>query len=349
MKEGIVEDIRVQLGINPLPLEVAAEPVAMLQRLQPILTALNQHGVVGLWGMGGIGKTTLARAVYNQLQPNFHDSCSYIHVGQNPDIVTLQQELIDSLCISPSHALQSHHHDQLKRQLKHRKVLLMLDDVWTRKHLKQLLVPLHCDSRVVITSRHQDLLQQTLPRLCCANLQPEVLEVPYLSQAESLELFCLHAFKELQPPAAWQSITEEIADKCFGLPLSLEVVGEFLWQKQKMEEWQDALLKLQHAESINGSRADEQLFSSLQLSYDDLCKQEKSMFIDIACTLHGQLQEMAIAAWGQMAQLRLRNLVNHALISNTNSRLVMHDQLRALGRRLDETACRHTNISEVCL
>ncbi len=298
---------------------------------EPVVQQLQQHGVVGLYGMGGIGKTTLANAIYNRLRNEFPSASCHVMVGQTPNIEQLQTRILDTLCgpFAISRGSESNQ-AELQHRLQDRRVLLVLDNVWEPDHLQSLLVPVHEFSKVIVTSRDGAMLRQTMPELC--RCQPACVPVMALSDSASLQLFCRHAFPSQQgfAPDGWDIISEKAARACAGLPLSLTVIGSFLQQKFDARKWEEALSRLHKARSLGGASKDP-IFSTLKISFDDLAEEEQDMFMDVACVLLGQSSEQAMCAWE--TSLGLDNLVSRSLVSiNGHGRLGMHDQLRDMGR-----------------
>ena len=85
----VVGDVRIALGHSPL--DVVDHQVGMDERLHPIRALLAEHQVVGLYGMGGIGKSTVARALYNQLVAGFAGRCCLLELGRKADNAHVQQ------------------------------------------------------------------------------------------------------------------------------------------------------------------------------------------------------------------------------------------------------------------
>lgn len=348
----MVQDIFNKLGRSALP--VPPRPVAMGYRMAPIRQALDGHSIVGVYGMGGAGKTTLANALFNQLQLRYPTQSCYVEVGQmsqraSDRLVLLegrQQLMLHQLCRLTG---QSFGHQQNRQKLQQclagSQVLLVLDDVWYEDQLMALLVPVSPGSKVIITTRDHGLLEQHLSNLCGSNTWT-CLPVHELSEAQGRELFCLHAFKRPQAPANMEVLAAEAADMCGGLPLTLEVIGSFLANK-KAELWPAACKRLRWAQSLDCSKGKERIFSRLRISFDDLDEDAQTMLMDIACVLLGERLLPAVAAWGDGAELRLQNVINLSLIKlkpsrfpgggvTLDQRLIfdMHDQLRDMLRAM---------------
>ena len=238
MVERIVNGVLKKLPVGRMP--KAAHPVAMEKRTQPVLQALQQHGIVGLHGMGGVGKTMVANAVYNQLRAEFGSDCCYLEVKTNSSIEDLQLQMFQRFGLAGRDQLRGRREnlEVLRHRLQGRKVLLVIDNVSSKAELEHLLVPLHPDSKVLITSRDREQLKICLiDRADLRNEQcsPKVQAVDALSKSDGLNLLCQHAFREQQAPAGWEDLAEAAAAACGGLPLSLQVVGDTLRSKDKQQ------------------------------------------------------------------------------------------------------------------
>ncbi|KAK9836911.1 hypothetical protein WJX74_010990 [Apatococcus lobatus] len=345
--DSMVEHVVSHLGMNPLP--VPARPAAM--DLQPVLQALEEHRTVGLYGMGGIGKTSLANAVFNQLQSGYVLQCCYVDVGRMAaepaaramQIESCQRQMLKDLC-----GLQATFHGvqqkaaELERRLSRANILLVLDDIWSEDQLKGLLVKLGSQSKVIVTSRDQGLLQRTLPGLCSTT--PEYVEIQLLSRQDSQLMLCLHAFGQNHAPAHLAQLAKEAANACGGLPSSLSVVGSYLAACQDPQAWRNAIYKLQHAQELDNS-GNGTIFARLRVSYDFLDTETQDMLMEIACGLLGQPSSFAACAWGTAGLLRLEKLKHLSLISVKYGRLVMHDQVRDM---LQSLANPHSGDRHAC-
>ena len=332
--EEVVQRILDRLGRPAL--HVADYPVDLEQRLANVMQRLadqaaSSAAVLGLHGMGGIGKTMLANAVFNALQHDFAGNSCFLEVGRESNDAKLQQQqqkMLRELCNIERGAISvAEGRSELKDRLCNRTVLLVIDDIWRPTQRDALLVPLGPGSRVVLTTRDAQLLQ-------CPGIIVQPVEV--LDRSAALDLFCWHAFKADRPPAAYSELAVEAAEQCAGLPLTLQVVGSYLQDQPDQESWRAALARLQAAQPLTGCRTeDDDLWGVLKLSYDTLGQAEKEMFLDIACCMLGKERSVVLAAWGVDGATSLRNLINRSLASvGKLGHLGMHDQLRDMAKEI---------------
>ena len=324
-------------------LHVADQPVALEERVaqvkqrlaeirqRPADQAAGGAAVLGLHGMGGIGKTTLAKAVFNALHSEFAGSSCFLEVGQQargPALQQLQRQMLKDLSNSSA---DFNTVDQGKAALAARlhsnTVLLVIDDVWAAAQRDALLVPLGPGSCVVLTTRDAQLLS-------CAGIVSQPVEV--LGSKAALELFCRYAFRASEPPPAYNELAAEAVAVCAGLPLTLKVIGAHLRDEQNRDSWQAALARLRAAEPLRGDRTeDDELWGVLKVSFDTLGRPEQQMFLDTACCMLGKVASAVLPAWGPWALTTLRNLSSRSLLSvGTGGRLKMHDQLRDMARAI---------------
>jgi hypothetical protein len=180
-------------------------------------------GIVGVNGMGGIGKTTLAKRLYND--PNVREGFSkmcWVEVNRSPSqevICKCQEQILRDLCnVEETIGNPSMGQARITELLRRSKVLIFLDNVWDDSGSNGV-VTLDCfgrGSRIVKTSRDRELISRD-----GANVDLDVL-----NESEAQELFCWHAFKASKPPAGeMEGFVQRAVRCCAGLPLALELVG----------------------------------------------------------------------------------------------------------------------------
>ncbi|XP_028766602.1 TMV resistance protein N-like [Neltuma alba] len=247
---------------------------------------LDDKCFIGIWGMGGIGKTTLARVVYDSIRKKFDTRCFLANVREDSKrvgLVGLQKKLLSCLGLGEpeiSDCFQGR--DVIRNFLCHKKVLIVLDDVSHRRQLDNLARNKEwfgAGSKIIITTRDIQLLTQYE--------QFEAYEVGRLSPDESLKLFCQKAFRKDEPNRSYLDLSREVVEYASGLPLALEVLGSFLCRR-KQSEWRDTLEKLRQ-------NLHHDIFNQLRISYDGLEDEEyRRMFLDIACFYNGEAKSKVI-------------------------------------------------------
>lgn len=196
-----------------------------------------------IWGMGGIGKTTLARAVFKGLQDKF-EAASFVQNCRDKKPIQIQDQLLDDLLHQKSSQGDEvdGRRECLKRGLRQKKVLIILDDVEDIHSLEEVLEPastsLHPGSQMLVTSRNQ----ATFPHKNDFSdvFRGERYEAEGMGRDESLRLFCFNAFKRPSPDPDFKDLAEEVSRACAGLPLSLEVLGRHLSGKKEQKFWEEA-------------------------------------------------------------------------------------------------------------
>ncbi|KAK3441633.1 hypothetical protein EUGRSUZ_B01956, partial [Eucalyptus grandis] len=240
-------------------------------------TPANAARMIGIYGMGGIGKTTLAKSIYNQLLDEFvhHSFLANIReMVQHNGIPYLQNQLIEEvLQIECQIRNVDHGISLIRSKFKGKKVIILLDDIDNKKQLDALARERNwfmSGSIIIVTTRNKAILDQS---------EFEV-DYPYelneMGKVHSLLLFKRHAFRMDHCPTDFEDISHQIIITMGGLPLALEVVGSYLFKKTNLNVWKDMLKQLKE-----GPHKDVQKI--LKISYDALEDGHKQIFLDIAC------------------------------------------------------------------
>nr|XP_028962312.1 TMV resistance protein N [Malus domestica] len=238
-------------------------------------TDANDVRFIGIWGMGGVGKTTLARLVYERISHDFEGSSFLANVREvcsKDGIVHLQKQLLSEILGENNIQIWNAYSGitRMSRCLCNKKVLLILDDVDQLDQLEKLVKQKEWfgfGSRVIVTTRDERLLVEHGIEM--------VYEVKPLTQDEALFLFSRKAFKDDELEEDFLELSKCFINYASGLPLALKTLGSFLYKRGR-DEWKSALDKLKQA-------PDRKIFETLKISYDGLEEFYKRIFLDIAC------------------------------------------------------------------
>ncbi|KAL3739935.1 hypothetical protein ACJRO7_021243 [Eucalyptus globulus] len=284
---------------------------------------------IGIHGMGGIGKTTLAKAIYNKLSDQFqyHSFIADIREScQRKGLEYLQNQLISDILKQKNQV--SNKDDGTKfisYMFKDKKVLILVDDVDDHDQLTTLVGNhnwFSSGSRILITTRNNSILDNV-----GVDYKYELKE---MDKNHSMVLFSRHAFRMSSPPIEFKDLTHDVITTTGGLPLSLEVLGSFLCGK-KSEFWRGTIDKLKRVPH-------KKVREKLRISYEELDYEQKQIFLDIACFFIGTDKSITSYMWdacGFFPKEGIEVLRFMSLIKIGDDRkLRMHDQLRDLGREI---------------
>nr|XP_028963183.1 disease resistance-like protein DSC1 [Malus domestica] len=335
--EEIVEDVLRKLRhISSTPckdndlVEMDSHIHEMHLRLHPDPPGveLDDVRIVGIWGMGGLGKTTIARAVYNKTACQFEACCFLENVKEGfmkHGELHMQTQLLSSISGNKvgSSDISKNGFQVMLKNLGHKKLLLVVDDVDKLAQIEALLGKEHSfggGSRIIITTRDVQLLSGAN-----AIYSPKVF-----NDAGALELFRRYAFRTKQSTKDYDNLSRRVIQYAQGLPLALKVLGAFLDNKT-IREWKDVLEKIRKIPQ-------REIHDVLKTSYDGLDDTEKDIFLDIACFFKGMQKNYAIEIMdgcGFYPHSGIRVLIDRALITvSWRGELEMHDSLQEMGREI---------------
>ncbi|KAL5845737.1 hypothetical protein ACOSQ3_009261 [Xanthoceras sorbifolium] len=282
--------------------------------------------VVGIWGMGGIGKTTIAGAVFNQISCQFDGSCCFVaNVRDESEncggVVHLRDKVISKILGENLNLGTPNIPPIVKRRLQSKKVFIVLNDVNSLKQLDILAGGLDRfgpGSRVIITTRDKQLLLNFVAAY-------NIYEVEALDKREALLLFCNCAFKEDHIPKDLTVFAHRAVDYAKGNPLALKVLGSSLYRKTA-QDWESALHKLHKIPNP-------EIHNILRIGYDALDREEKNILLDIGCFFKGEYRNYVMELLNSCyfsAQARLSVLVDKSLITISAGTIDLHDLLQEM-------------------
>ncbi|KAI9094474.1 hypothetical protein K1719_026699 [Acacia pycnantha] len=299
---------------------------------------LDDKRFVGIWGMGGLGKTTLARVVSEKLSDKFEICCFLEKVKDAlplpKGLVSLQKSLLSRLQIKDLKIYDSYEGMRMIRKLLcNKKVLLVLDDIDDISQLKDLAESpdwFGKGSRIIITTRDSDVLTPLEKKKIC--------KMKTMNDDESLQIFSKKAFGKNHPEEKYLEDSKSVVKYVGGLPLALQALGSYLCGRSEEAVWKDALDKLKLINpfpNILQVLPYRDLLQVLKISYDGLDEKEQTIFLDIICLFKGWKKKevtQILKACDLNPIIGIKVLIEKTLLVETEGSILgMHELYEVLG------------------
>ncbi|XP_027941564.1 TMV resistance protein N-like isoform X1 [Vigna unguiculata] len=332
--ERIVE--LVSKKINRAPLHVGDYPVGLEARVLEVKLLLEVGSddvvhLVGIHGLGGIGKTTLALALYNSIADHFEGLCFLENVRENSNkhgLHHLQRILLSQVLGENNINITSVRQgiSMMQHRLRQKKILLILDDVDKHEQLQAIVGRpdwFGPGSRVIITTRDKQLLS--------CHLVEKLYKVKKLEKNNALRLLSWKGFRTEEVDTSYLNVMDRVLAYASGHPLALEVIGSKLFSKS-VKEWESAIKQYEKIPS-------NQILEVLKVSFDALEEVEKSVFLDIACCFKGyalsEIEDILRAHYGDCMKYHIGVLVEKSLMKyGYNSVVTLHDLIEDMGKEI---------------
>lgn len=329
MVEGVVELVSDKL-LSMLPMDLGdivgmEADMDQIEHLLDMSFTTNEVRMVGIWGMAGIGKTAIAKNLYQKHKHHFkthHCFMEKVSSLKAKSPLDLQKWLLSDILRKKD--LKALNLGQgapcIKSRLVNLKSLIVIDDVDDVKQLDALAKEASWfgpGSRIIITTRDKSLLKLS----SCA-----VYKVEYLKDDKALQIFQRFAFQGAEPPIAYNDLSISISQLAQGLPSALEDFGTYLRGKSAVE-WRDALKSFQEA-------LPEKTLVDLKSSYHGLDELGKTAFLHVACLFNGEPVRRVRKLLGQ-GKAGMRVLKEKSLIKvSSDRRIAMHRLLEQMGKHI---------------
>ncbi|KAL8239886.1 hypothetical protein R6Q59_016453 [Mikania micrantha] len=334
--QKIVTKISVKLHV--INRSIDEDLVGIESRVENVISFLEVESeddvrMIGIWGMGGAGKTTLARAVFDHFSNWFEGSSFVQNVRESSKgtcLKELQKQVLKDVLNDQSIDVTSVTDgvNKMKQLMPRRKVLVVLDDVDGKDQLEALARKpswFKPGSRIIITTRDKQVL------IAQGVHVDNIYNTNLLSREEAICLFSRHAFRTEFPIQGYKDLSEKVVRYAAGLPLTIKVLGSFLCDITDQLIWLDTLERLKKIPL-------DATLKKLEISYDGLEEDQKEIFLDVACILKEEKKENAIRileSCGFHAQIGLEVLEKKSLINISNNEyLGMHDHIEEMGRNI---------------
>lgn len=311
-----------------------------------------QLEVVSVVGMGGLGKTTLAKKVYSDPSIEYHFYIrAWVYMSQQYCRREVFLGILDSMGPITDQVYKMNEDrlaEELCRHLRSNRYLIVIDDVWTTEawnDIKMAFPNTACGSRILLTSRNTEVAMH-------ANPYSDPHRLRFLTKEESWVLLCKKVFREGSCPPELQEVGQRISKRCDGLPLAIVVVSGLLSKREKTRTWWN---KIAESVSTYVARDPTQCMDVLALSYKHLPDHLKVCFIyfgafpeDFEIPVSKLLKLWVAEGFiQQIGQETLEDIAEEYLVDLVDRNLVIVAKKRANGRI---KSCRiHDMLRDLCI
>ncbi|KAG2696282.1 hypothetical protein I3760_07G051800 [Carya illinoinensis] len=332
----IVQEIieRILQGLSRNFSTLSKDLVGIESRVEEMMNilgiGLDDVRFIGIHGMGGAGKTTLAEVIYDRISYQFEASSFIACIREetrNRGLVSLQKRLLSKIFMEREINIWDDREgmNMIQNRLCNKKVFLVLDDVDRDQHLTALAGShdwFGPGSRIILTSRDSHLLKR--------HGVNDIYKVNVLNNDEALQLFSLAAFKKPHPEENYVDLSKGFVKYAQGLPLALKVLGSSLFGRGT-NAWKGAWDQLK-------ANPNKGILDVLQVGFDGLEDLQKKLFLDIACFFTGEVLDSILMdileSFGYYPYLNIDILMEKCLITISSKRLRMHDLLQKMGQEI---------------
>ncbi|KAH0724721.1 hypothetical protein KY284_000586 [Solanum tuberosum] len=323
--DRIVDDISSKCKTSVSYAHKAVGIDTQIEKVESLLEMeIDDVRIVWICGMGGVGKTTIANAIYIKLSlSKFKDACFLEDIKEKKHrMYSLQNILLSKLLGEKENCVNNKEEGRslMARRLQFKKVLLVLDDIDHRDQLDYLAGDLRWfgkGSRIIATTRDKRLIRNSV-----------LHEMETLLDRDAIKLFNQYAFMENVPDECFEYLTLEIVSHAKGHPLALKVWGSLLYKKDIIV-WRSALDRIREN---SGS----EIIENLKISYDGLEPNEQEIFLDIACFFRGKEKEKVMQILESCdfpAEYGLSVLIDKSLVFiSDHNKIQMHDLIQDMGQ-----------------
>ncbi|KAH7676872.1 P-loop containing nucleoside triphosphate hydrolase protein [Dioscorea alata] len=244
-------------------------------------------GMIGIWGMGGVGKSELLKKINRLLHTDANKGFRLvllIEASKDMQVEELRKMIATRLRLEPSATKED-----ISKVLRLNDFVLLLDNIWEAVDLANLGIPhpnysdnnsiKQCKHKVIFTTRSEDVCAQMGAR--------KLIKVECLESDEAWDLFKDNVNLDvIESDKNFKEIAWQVMKKCGGLPLALQVIGKAMSNRKTLSEWNFILTSLKNSNIKVVPDVQISLLQILKYSYDDLPDNIKKCFL-ATCMLQG--------------------------------------------------------------